>query len=184
VVYLVDRDNMGHFNPQDDSQIVQSLPVAAWGLWGSPAFWEGNVYVVAPGDVPKVFQLSGGRLSTDATSTGSLIFPWGLAPTISSSGSTNGIMWAVDTSLYPDGPAILLAFDATDLSRLYGSDDAGTRDEAGPTAKFTVPTVVNGRVYVGTQTELTVYGPLPESTGSTLTASPNTVSPGDAPTVD
>jgi hypothetical protein len=183
VLYLVDRDNMGQFNPQDDSQIVQSLPVAAGGLWESPAFWEGNVYVAAQNDIPKVFRLSGGRLSTDPTSGGQYLYSRG-APTISSSGSTNGIMWAVDTSLYPDGPAILLAFDATDLSLLYGSEDAGTRDEAGLTAKFTVPTVVNGRVYVGTQTELTIYGPLPETTGSTVTASTDTISPGDAPTVD
>jgi hypothetical protein len=89
---------------------------------------------------------------------------------ISSTGSSNGIVWAVDSSCYavpsPCGsnvtPAILFAFDANNVAtELWGSSQSGARDQAGAAVKFTVPTVANGKVYLGTRTELDVYGLLP-----------------------
>ena len=93
-------------------------------------------------------------------------FP-GATPAISSNGATNGIVWALDTSNNgtPNGsgssaPAILFAYDATNLSKLYSSPASGA-GAAGDAVKFTVPTVANGKVYVGTQNELSVFGLLP-----------------------
>jgi len=44
---------------------------------------------------------------------------------------------------------------------LWNSSQApAMRDQAGRVAKNAMPTVVNGRVYFGTQTELEVYGEL------------------------
>jgi hypothetical protein len=59
----------------------------------------------------------------------------------------------------------LRAYNARDVTHeLYDSDQAGARDRAGPANKFSVPTIANGRVYVGTQTELDVYGLRPVDT--------------------
>jgi hypothetical protein len=57
----------------------------------------------------------------------------------------------------------LYAYDAANLAtKLYDtSQAAGGRDTPGQPVKFAVPTVYDGHVYVGTQTELDVYGLLP-----------------------
>jgi hypothetical protein len=117
------------------------------------------VYVTGIGGSVQDFTLSAGRLSTSPSSQTSAHFPFpGATVSVSSNGSTAGIVWVLD-----GGAGVLYAFDATNLAtKLYDTTQAaGGRDMAGPPVKFAVPTVVNGHVYVGTQTELDVYGPLP-----------------------
>jgi len=84
---------------------------------------------------------------------------------VSPNGERDAIVWALDADTYnhrsnsTGQPAVLRAFDARDLSReIYNSDQNFPRDRAGKAVKFAVPTVANGKVYVGTQGELTVYG--------------------------
>jgi hypothetical protein len=159
--YLVDRDQMGQFSSTDDSRIVQTITISPNSVFGTPAFWENHVYYVATEDVLKAFQLTDGLLATTPTSQGSTFFSFpGASPVISANGSTNGVVWVLACN-YND-PAVLYAYDATDVSReLYNSTQAGSRDQAGPGVKFTVPTVANGKVYVGGQYQLTVFGLLP-----------------------
>ncbi len=168
-LYLVDRDNLGRYQRCGSTcdDVVQSFFVSPEGFFSTPAFWENNIYIAGNADFLKAFRLSGGLLSTTPTSQSTTVFGRlgpGPTPAISSNGSTNGIVWVLQTDGFATfEPAILRAYDAADLSvELYNSTlAAGNRDRAGPAVKFAVPTVANGRVYVGTGNEVTVYGLLP-----------------------
>ena len=163
-IYLLDRDNLGHYNPVADTQIVQSAPLAISGLFATPAYFNNTVYFLARYDVLKSFVLNNGRLPASASNQASASFGFpGATPVISANGNSSGVVWALQTDAYgSNGPAVLHAWDAADISReLYNSSQAGNRDTAGPAVKFSVPTVANGKVYVGTQNALDVYGLLP-----------------------
>jgi LysM repeat protein len=176
-VYLLNRENLGGYNTAGD-QVVQGLPytVGQFGTWTSPAYWNGTVYYWGQIDTLKAFPLVNGQLTgPTATSSESYGFP-GANPSISANGNTQGIVWTIDSEAYQtQGPSVLQAHDASNPSTtLYSSSTNATRDNPGLAVKFTVPTVVNGKVYVGAQGQLSVYGLL---NGEQLAATP-TLSPG------
>jgi hypothetical protein len=84
-------------------------------------------------------------------------------------GDRNGIVWTIDTrnwQIIPEKLAVLHAYDGLDVSHeLYNSEQESDRDRAGISVRFTIPTVSNGRVYVGTRGEVDVYGLLAEQGG-------------------
>jgi hypothetical protein len=165
-LYLVDRDNMGHFNAVDDGQIVQSVQFGSpvGNIFGSPAFWMNKVYIAALKDSLKIFALNGGLLSTAPTSLSANTFGFpGATPSISANGSQAGIVWALENASFRTGKlAILHAYDANDVSKeLYNSQQAGSRDLLPLGVGFAVPTIANGKVYVGTVSELDVFGVMP-----------------------
>jgi len=165
-IYLISRDNMGHWNPNgNDNQIVQSLPNAVGGVWGAPAFWNDNIYFGGIGDHLKAFAFDpvAQLISSSPTSSSPQSFGYpGPTPSVSSNGNTNAIVWIAQDDGYSSGKAILHAYDATNLSKeLYNSSQNSSRDSAGLAAKFTVPTVADGLVFVGTLNEVDMYGPLP-----------------------
>ena len=159
-LYLIDRDNMGHFAATEDQerqQIVQSIPGQLNHVFSTPAYFNGRVYVGDEGESLKAFSFANGQLSTTPMET-DISFPYtGATPVISANGSQNGIVWAIRNSK----TATLRAFDASDLSDLYNSAQSKKRDAMSGYVKFSVPTVANGRVFVGSQKRLTVFGLLP-----------------------
>ena len=173
-IYVVNRDNMGQYNPSSDSQIVQVLsgilPNGNYeqGNYSSPVFFNGYLYFGAIDDSIKTFQLNNGLLSTAATSETMETYPArGGAFAISANGNTDGILWAVQDNgiaddVTPTVPGVLYAYNATNLAvQLYGSDQSGSRDTLDYAAKFSIPLVANGKVFVQSWSQLTVYGLLP-----------------------
>ncbi|HUI55133.1 MAG TPA: hypothetical protein VLY04_09185, partial [Bryobacteraceae bacterium] len=156
-VYLLDRDAPGKWQSGSDSQIVQSLPGATGGLFGNPAYFKQAVYLCGSGDNLKLFPISNAQMAATPASRSARQFAFpGCVPTVSANGNTNGIVWILETS------GALHAYDASNLSReLYNSSQNAGRDALGGYVKFSVPTVVNGNVYAGTQTAVNVYGLLP-----------------------
>ena len=169
-VYLVNRDQMTTNNQHycsgctSDTEIVEEFPADASSnlLYAAPAYWNGTVYLDADNDSIMAFSLSNGQISTTPTSSSPETFAFpGAATSISANGATNGILWAVDNSQFAaPGPAVVHAYDATNLgNELWNSSQAANnRDQAGSAVKFAVPTIANGKVYIGTQTELDAYG--------------------------
>lgn len=160
-IYVVDRDNLGKFNPTDNSNIYQELPLAlADAEFGTPAYFKGTVYFGAINDVINAFSITDARLSTTpvSRSANTFVYP-GTTPSISANGTADAILWAAENTT----SATLHAYDATNLSReLYNSNQAPNgHDQFGTGNKFIVPTVANGKVYVGTTDSVGVFGLLP-----------------------
>jgi hypothetical protein len=161
-IYLIDRDHMGGFNPNNNSQIVQDMENAIGGLWATPAWWNNNVYFGGSNDYLRqyTFDPTTGLLSTTAVATGTYSgFP-GPTPSISAYGTSNALVWTLQVDNYgSNGQAILHAYDANNIgTELYNSNQNQSRDQPGISVKFTVPTVVNGKVYVPTATQVSFYG--------------------------
>ena len=152
-IYLVDRDKMGQFNPSSD-QVVQSLPSTGAQQRGVSAYWNNQVYIAPNIQFISAYQLGGGQLSTQPVSRATVQFTPG-PPSISANGTTQGILWVLRIG----NVNALYAFDASNLTNnLYNSTQSSPRDDLGPVAHFSVPTVAKGRVYVGGTQQLSVYG--------------------------
>jgi hypothetical protein len=170
-IHLVDRDSLGGYNTGNDTNIVAEIGGQTGGLWSMPAYWNGSVYFWGNGYSLKAFSLSNGLLSATPSSASNVNsgFP-GATPAISSNGANEGIVWTVRTDAYNSkGPAILYAFDATNVATQLYNSTQNASDSLGAAVKFVVPTITNGKVYVGDAAALNVFG---LTAGSTPTATP------------
>ncbi len=159
-LYVVDRNNMGKFNAASNNTIYQEL-VGAFGagVWSSPAYFNNTVYYGGVGAPIEAFPIVNAMLAVAPTAASVNLFAYpGATPSISANGASNGILWAVDNT----NPAVLFAFNAANLQELYDSTQAPAgRDSFGPGNKFIEATIANGKVFVGTQTGVAVFGLLP-----------------------
>jgi hypothetical protein len=177
-VYVLNRENLGGYNPNNTTDPGE----AAYNeqLWGAPAYWNGNVYIWALNSPLNAFSFANGALSSTPTSSSNeTAGQYSPSPSVSANGTTNGIVWSMKTDNYASqGRAVLYAHDATNVANLlYSSESNVNRDNPGNSVKFVVPTVVNGKVYVGTESQLSVYGLL---NGETQAATP-AISPASEP---
>ena len=158
-IYLVDRTNMGKFNPNNDDAIYQEIDGALKaGEWGTSAYFNGNLYFGPQTNHLLQFQFSQAKLATSPQSKSAASFRYpGTTPSVSANGSKSGIVWAIEHS---DPEDVLHAYDAANLAKeLYNSNQAANqRDAFGTASHFGTPLIVNGKVYVGTANNVTVFG--------------------------
>ncbi|MDQ2844616.1 MAG: PQQ-binding-like beta-propeller repeat protein [Acidobacteriota bacterium] len=169
-ISLVNRDQMTSDNVHvcNPTQcILQTASVLASnqpGGFGMPAYWNNDVYFWASNDQLKAFFMYG-ALDTAPHAVSTAVYQNGATPSISANGGFNGVLWALKTDVSHEvandgstGPAVLQAYDAITLQLIYSSDQAPSRDSPGNAVKFATPTVANGKVYVGTDDQLSVFG--------------------------
>jgi hypothetical protein len=156
-LYLLNRDSLGG-NNSTDSGAVQTFSVGN-GIFATPAFWQNNLYLAGVNGHVKAFAFNPTSgtftIAPSSQSPGAFGFP-GSTPSISSQGTSNGIVWA--TERVSGSSSVLHAYDATNLNNELWNSNTVSGDKAGQSVKFTVPTVANGKVYVGTAGEISVYG--------------------------
>ena len=155
-IYVVNRDSMGKFNSQNDNAIYQEISGAIGSVFSMPAYFNNTVYYGAVNDNLKAFPIANAKLATTAAMQSSNTFQYpGTTPAISANGTSNGIVWAVENA----SPAVLHAFNATNLQELYNSNQAANnRDQFGAGNKFITPMIVNGKVFVGTPNSVAEFG--------------------------
>jgi len=156
-IFVLDRDALGKFHSNRDA-IVQTQPVSGGG-YGAMAYWNGHAYYVGEDDALRDYAVNNGELKPTAAS--SIKFDGGATPTVSANGNKDAVVWVASkkSSGGRVRQAVLYAFDAANVVQpIYNSATNDAHDGAGMAARFVIPVVVNGRVYLGTRSEVDVYG--------------------------
>jgi len=164
ILYLLETTNLGKFHLGGDNQIVQSLPDSIGTgeedrNFSTAAFFNDFIYYVGQNDTLKQFQLAGGKLNPTPVAISTHTFgAFGAQPAVSSNGNQDGILWVVEH--VPNGAnGVLHAYNASNVAiELYNSSQTGTRDSFGAATKFSVASVASGRVYVGGESQLAIFG--------------------------
>jgi hypothetical protein len=177
-IFVINRDLLGGFG---DTAAVQKIDLGH-SIFATGALWNNAYYIAGLGGPLSAFSLNtaNAQFALSSSSTHVYGFP-GASPSVSSAGSSNGIVWSIDSSSYCTnqskscGPGVLFAHDATNAATELWDSASVAANAAGNAVKFTVPTIANGRVYIGTRGnniggadsstsipgELEIYGLLP-----------------------
>ncbi|MGZ6390505.1 MAG: hypothetical protein ACXWQZ_14745, partial [Ktedonobacterales bacterium] len=218
-IYVLDRQHLGGYTSVSDpcnqqmstaiDSVVQELSphiMADRGIFSTPAYWNRFVYEGGNGHPMYAFKLTNGLMSSAPTSQTAerILYPGG-NPVVSSNGVTagTGIVWIISPPVdcgssdhcNPSSGGTLRAYDALNLSNeLYSSSQDTARDGLSSFVKFSVPTVANGSVFVGTANSLDIFGlnpptetatPTPTNTaGPTPTSTPSGASYNNVGTTD
>jgi hypothetical protein len=171
-IYVLNRDQMTYLNRHFDATnvfdfVVQTNLGQIKGSFDTPAYFNGRIYYAgwsysSGADNLKAIALTNGALdgNTILTDTARTFnFP-GATPSISANGTNNGIVWAIQMPSTLGNAGTLIACNATNFTtELYNSGQAaGNRDQLGAGVKFAVPTVADGKVFVGSSNSVSVFG--------------------------
>ena len=175
VLNLVNTGNMGHLGDANAVQVWQATSSHIHSM----NYFNSKLYMWGQSDYLKVFSFNGSTFAAKPTYTGSIqaIGHPGASLSISANGTSNAILWAATNSQGQSGglgawhmtePGILYAYSVLSMTALWNNEQNASRDDCNNYAKFTAPTIANGKVYLASfgtaQTnsgQLCIYGELP-----------------------
>ena len=160
-IYLLNRDNLGQFNANNDDQVLQTFTIDSTGIFNAPLFWNNTLYYGLSAHPVEAFAFDPAtetfNTTPTSTSPGGNAYP-GISPMLSANGTDDAILWGIENQ---QDIAVLHAYDPTNLAtEFYNSEMSPERDRPGGPLRFTAPTIANGEVFVGTNNELDIYGEL------------------------
>jgi len=184
-LYIVKQNGMGGFDLKKDHVVQEINAFGGSQIYSTVAYFNKKIYLAANGQPLVVFKMkSDGTFSGPVTKTTLKYGYPGATPSISANDESNGIVWTIErVATTPDeggspGKAILHAYDANTLKELYNASMNASRDlPSGGGIKFSVPTIANGEVFVGTTNGVAVYGLLPTSSKPAALASASASAP-------
>jgi len=171
-IYVVNRDSMGKFSPNDGALYQELDGALPGGIWSAPAYFNNTIYYGPVKGPLSAFPITNAKLPAAAAQQTATSFAYpGTTPGVSASGTNNGIVWALESvpgkwPTAPPGPiplglGILHAYNAATLQEIYNSNQASNGRDQTPVCKFVTPLIVNGKVFVGTPIGVTEFGLLP-----------------------
>jgi len=166
LIYVVNRDAMGHFDPQSDHHVQTLEPQGGNWVLSAPVFFNNSLYYCRSGDKLKCLPFKDGQFAAP-TGIANGTNGRGGGPVISANGVKNGIVWLLDNG----GPCSLLAYKTDDLAGGQGGSVEAIYKGRMPDGgiKFSHPIVINGKVYAcsvnaranNVTAHLSVFGLLP-----------------------
>ena len=152
-IYILNRDKMGHFCgtcTKGDTQIIEEVTGFAPET-GALVYWNNAIYSSGSGKQISALALTNGALAKTPFAQ-SKNTTYGHSPVISANGNSNGVLWQI-TGAY------MFAYDAVTLVKLYSTSQAPNgRDKPPALPHFANQVVANGKVYLGSNNSLVVYG--------------------------
>jgi len=152
-LYVLNRDLLGGLG---DTNAVQKISLGN-SIFTTGAYWNGRYYIVGSGGPLRAYLLDPSVPMFNLASSSPKIYGFpGSAPSVSAAGTINGVVWTLDNHLFCTGspgcgPTVLHAYDAANVATEFWNSSMVGADAAGNAIKFAVPTVANGKVYVGTR---------------------------------
>lgn len=174
-LYLLDTNNLGHYNPAGDTQIPQQFLAgnqacfAGMGdghaegtdwqrLYGNPSYWNGNLYLGPANGNLRQFKFQNGLLNPSPAAQGGPVFGIrGGNTVVSANGNQNAIVWVYEKSTN-NGIAVLHAHDANDISRELWNSNMRPGDGMGVGVGFGTPIVADGKMIAAHDKAVSVYG--------------------------
>jgi outer membrane protein assembly factor BamB len=155
-LYVVDRTNLGKFNSSKNAIYQELSGALPDGIWAMPAAYNGRIYYGPVNSPILAFQFKNAKLLASPVAKTPTAFAYpGPTPSISANANQNGIVWALENA----NPAVLHAYNATNLLEIYNSNQlASGADHFGNGNKYITPTIAHGKVYVGTPNSVAVFG--------------------------